>query len=108
MHDLFSQELDHEVDPMNGNDIPSSGRPPLASQNGNSTLRSATNPESLIQRYSDDEQGTGLNAKGLDAIQPSPTDPKDRKPRSVKEYTTLEHSVEQPRNSATNGERHDD
>jgi hypothetical protein len=88
---------------INENSFPASGRQPLASQNGNSTMLAVTNPESPSQGYSHEEQGADLHANGLNASHPPTLDHKDLKPRSINEHALSENSMEQ--HGATNGER---
>ncbi|KAL2175145.1 uncharacterized protein P884DRAFT_301843 [Thermothelomyces heterothallicus CBS 202.75] len=102
------ESLRHELQPADEEDGPVSGRSPVASQNGNSTLRSARGLESPTHRYSDDEQKGGLEGKDFDGIQPELSVHKNRKPRSTKDHAVHGHSVEQHVDGTTYGERYED
>lgn len=90
-----TENFQNEKSHLNEHNLSSSGRLPLASQNGNSTMRSATNPESLPQAYDDEDQGVvHLNTQGVNGIHPPLVDHKDMTPRTIKEDGTLENSME--------------
>ncbi|KAL2162858.1 hypothetical protein VTH06DRAFT_6694 [Thermothelomyces fergusii] len=98
--------LHQELEPADEEDRPISGRSPLASQNGNLTLRATRALESPTPRYSDDEQKGGLDGKDFDAVQPSVH--KHRKPRSTKDHAAHGNSVEQHADGSIYGERYED
>ncbi|KAH6841036.1 hypothetical protein B0I37DRAFT_230358 [Chaetomium sp. MPI-CAGE-AT-0009] len=91
-----TENFHNEKTQLNEHNLSTSGRPPLTSQNGNSTMRTTTNPDSLPQEYSDEDQGVaGLNPEGLNGIHPPPLDHKEMTPQSIKEHATPENSAEQ-------------
>ncbi|AEO63202.1 282fc8d4-ef07-4b79-8b3b-8d689f3e4931 [Thermothielavioides terrestris] len=83
-----------------------SGRRPLASQNGNSTVRGATGLEPLSPGDSNEESGPDSKAKGLEPGHLLQHDHRDPKPRSVKERRVAESSP--GLHGAINGERPED
>ncbi|KAK4157521.1 hypothetical protein C8A00DRAFT_40096 [Chaetomidium leptoderma] len=98
-----TEALHDEQALLNDQSLNALGRLPLASQNGNSTMRSVTNPEVPSQSYSDEEPPTELNDKILDATHPPQHDYKDQKPHNINGHANPEISLEQY--GATNGER---
>ncbi|KAK4100137.1 hypothetical protein N658DRAFT_140238 [Parathielavia hyrcaniae] len=83
------------------------GRPPLASQNGNLTMRAVTDPVTPPQVYSDGELSSEANEKTLDTIESSQHDRQDVKPRSIRKHANLStNSLEH--HGAINGERVED
>ncbi|KAK4127986.1 hypothetical protein N657DRAFT_631684 [Parathielavia appendiculata] len=90
---------------LNEDNLHAPGRLPLASQNGNLTMRAVTDPETPPQMYSDGEPSSEVNEKTLDII--AQHDRQDVKPRSLRQHANIsQNSLEH--HGATNGERVED
>src|SRR5689334_4131380 len=92
-----------EKSPTAEDSLETAGRLPLASQNGNFTMRGAASAEPFSPGYSNEAPSHDLSVKGLDGTHLSQHDHRDLKPRSLQEHTNSENSLDPQ--TVTNGER---